>query len=104
MIKTDSPFDNLLEKINKLDDSLNILTADVSCIAKSQADINEKLQTDVMFLMERYSEFLKRLLKNYETLIETQKIVDKLLKKLEPENPGDINHLYQNWNKDDTIN
>ena len=82
---------NYLEKtINKLIDSLNNLTLNFTNVVSHQTKVNEGLIESEKHQQEINKNILKKL--------------KEIERKLQPENPGDINHLYQNWDKDDTIN
>ena len=59
----------------------------------------DQLEETVTFLLDAHKKLQDQLLEAYKHIRENQDRIAILEKKLSPENPGDINHLYQNWDK-----
>ena len=69
-----SPYDELVEKVNKLEEFII-----------KQVQFNSEL----LDIIKNDGEMIKKLMSQ----------IKKIERKTSPENPGDINTLYQNWDK-----
>lgn len=54
----------------------------------------------ISYLIKAYDRLNQRIIDHTDIIENLADRISKIERKLNPENPGDINHLYQNWNRE----
>ena len=97
MIQPNSPYDDLKKEVDMLKKSIDYLIKAFDNLNSNYLSFTKdqiKFNQEIIDMGKNQKEIDEKLIEN----------IRELERKLQPENPGDINNLYQNWDKDDTIN